>query len=217
MPFIRPTKSSSISLPFTTNFSLTENPISQGNIWDNGLAVGLDWQNVQTTGNGAFAATETVNSYDDATALIKSSYIAFDANQYVQGTIYHDPTYTTAVVDGHELELRFRSAISAHSCTGYECYLSLNNGITVVRWNGSRGDFTPIIDAGSYTPTTGDVLRVEMVGSNITVKINGVVKGTGSDSTYSSGQPGIGVGPYPGVTGANLLRFGWSAFEAGNF
>ena len=77
------------------------------------------------------------------------------------------------MVDGHELELRFRSAISAHSCTGYECYLSLNNGITVVRWNGARGDFTPIFDAGSYTPTTGDVLRVDL----------------GIDSGFPNGRP----------------------------
>ena len=66
---------------FSTNFSATENPISQGGIWDNGLDVGLDWQNVQTTGSGAFAATATVNNYDVATALIKPSYITFNANQ----------------------------------------------------------------------------------------------------------------------------------------
>jgi hypothetical protein len=33
---------------YTTNFPLTENPISEGGRWINGGAVGLDWTNVST-------------------------------------------------------------------------------------------------------------------------------------------------------------------------
>lgn len=202
-------------LPFSTSFPVVENPLSQGGIWLGGFTTGLDWQNGQVTANGAFAASATVNDYDDGTALLNPAVFTFTSNQYVEGTVYRDPTFTTAVVPGYELELRIRSSLSAHSCTGYELYCSLDNGLTLVRWNGARGDFSPILDGGTYVATTGDVLRIEAVGSTLTIYVNGVSKGSISDGTFLTGTPGMGWGPYPGVSGADLLRMGWSSFRAG--
>lgn len=216
MPFIRPTiEQVGNSLPFSTTFPVVENPLSQGGKWIKGLSDGLDWQNGQVTATGAFAAAATVNSFDDGTALLNPAVFTFPSNQYVEGTVYRDPTFTTAVVAGFELELRIRSTLTAHSCTGYELYCSLNNGLTLVRWNGARGDFSPILDGGTYVATTGDVLRIEAVGSTLTIYVNGVSKGSISDGTYLTGTPGMGWGPYPGVSGADLLRMGWSSFRAG--
>ena len=49
---------------YTTNFPLTENPISEGK-WINGNDTGLDWANVRSTVGRAFGTeTDTVN-YDD--------------------------------------------------------------------------------------------------------------------------------------------------------
>lgn len=204
-------------LPFSTTFPAAESPISQGGQWLNGLADGLDWQNGRTTAAGAFAAAASVNNFDDGTALLNPAvFTSFTSNQYVEGTVYRDPTFTTAVVTGYELELRIRSSLTAHTCTGYELYCSLNNGLTLVRWNGARGDFSPILDCGTYVATTGDILRVEAVGSTLTVYLNGTSKGSISDGTYLTGTPGMGWGPFPGVTGADLLRMGWSSFRAGN-
>ena len=44
-----------------------------------------------------------------------------------------------------------------------------------------------------YNPSevSGDVLRLEIVGSTLKAFINGVLKRTASDSTYASGSPGI--------------------------
>ena len=42
---------------YTTNFPLTENPISEAGNWINGGTVGLDWTNVSTTPGLASAAS----------------------------------------------------------------------------------------------------------------------------------------------------------------
>ena len=41
---------------YTTNFPLTENPISENSNWINGAAIGLDWNNVQTNVGFAFGS-----------------------------------------------------------------------------------------------------------------------------------------------------------------
>ena len=41
---------------YSTSFPATESPISESSNWTNGLAVGLDWNNVQTTPGKAFGA-----------------------------------------------------------------------------------------------------------------------------------------------------------------
>src|SRR5713226_6600461 len=40
--------------PYATNFSLAENPISEGGKWLNGQTDGLDWTDVRTTRGFAF-------------------------------------------------------------------------------------------------------------------------------------------------------------------
>src|SRR5450432_4364789 len=57
---------------YTTNFPLTEKPISEGGVWTNGGSVGLDWTDVQTTSGLAFA-TQTIHApppYDDSIACL---------------------------------------------------------------------------------------------------------------------------------------------------
>ena len=96
---------------FTTSFPLTEDPISQGSIWLNGLADGLDWNNVKTNGSGAFGSN-FVTTFDDDLAHLKTSYRTFANNQVVQGTIFRSAGYFPGTAK-HECELLFRFSISA--------------------------------------------------------------------------------------------------------
>jgi hypothetical protein len=78
---------------YNTLFPATENPISQGGQWVNGLADGLDWSNVQTIGNGSSGtAYGTVISggppYNDSIAMIKPpSGGTWGLDQTVTGTV----------------------------------------------------------------------------------------------------------------------------------
>lgn len=192
---------------FSTSFPLTENPISQGGAWTCGRAVGLDWNSPQSfAGIGAGPGAATSVSFDDSIAHLSG----FAADHYAQGTIYN----TFSDGNGHETELLLRFQITAHNARGYEIYWSSNQGINIVRWNGAIGDFTLLTSVGSFVPTTGRVLKATIVGSLITVYVDGVSVLTWSDSTWTTGQPGMGFGPYPGVVVLNT--FGWSAYSAGN-
>jgi hypothetical protein len=58
----------------------------------------------------------------------------------------------------------------------------------------------------------GDVLRFEISGTTMTVKRNGVLQFTTTDSSYADGQPGIGFWP---TNGSTLSSYGWKDFQAG--
>src|SRR5437870_4109660 len=107
---------------YTTSFPLTENPVSEGGHWINGGQVGLDWFNVQTTPGRAFG-TVTTGKYTDPTALLTGSW---GADQTAEGIVFSvNPTNAYY----QEVELRLRSALSAHSATGYEiAYRCLKTG-----------------------------------------------------------------------------------------
>lgn len=219
---------------FSTAFPATENPISQSGAWVLGLADGKDWTDPKTTGGQCVASTvPTPFRYSDDIAHIKTTTKLFTANQFAQGVVYIAPGY---VAGGgfHEIELLTRFFIrpdpstgNAHGlASGYESSLGIDSSglpyAFIARWNGQVTDFTSLIDPhgglGSYTnaptfPVMNDVVRVEIVGTTITLKQNGTVILTATDSTFSSGQAGVGFWPVDGATPDN---FGWKSLLAGN-
>ena len=199
-----------IARTYTTNFSLTENPISEGGNWINGGTTGLDWFNVRTDGTHAHGNT-TTGSYTDPTALLTATWAP---NQTVEATVY---SVNQTASYYQEVELRLRSSISAHSITGYEilfrCLKTPSAYMEIVRWNGPVGDFTYLrqYSGSEYGVANGDVVKATINGSTITVYINGVQKGTATDSTYATGNPGIGFNYGVGSTNGD---FGFTNFSA---
>ncbi len=124
---------------YTTNFPLTENPISEAGNWINGRTVGLDWSNVSTTPGFARGqqAPDTGN-FNDSAALVTGTW---GADQTVQVVVRNASTNTTAVM---EVEIRLRSTITVHNSTGYEVYWSAqstNPYLTIARWNGPLNSY----------------------------------------------------------------------------
>lgn len=205
---IQPTASASSSgQTYTTNFPLTENPISEGGKWINGGVTGLDWGNVQTIPGLAFGTT-LPTTYSDPTALLTGTW---SADQQAQATV----KLTTGIsACCHEVELRLRSTITAHSAKGYEINCSVASGnpyIQIVRWNGPLGSFTYVNTTSAAGCANGDVLKATIVGSTITVYKNGTQILQGTDSTYTSGNPGIGFYDNGDL---NWNFFGFSNFTA---
>jgi hypothetical protein len=193
---------------YTTNFPLAENPISEGGKWINGGSVGLDWTDVVTTPGFAYG-TEVNGNYTDATAILTGTW---PVNQYAQATVYWNPSGSEPVP---EVELRLRSAISAHVNRGYE--ITFGGGyLIIVRWNGGLGNFNYLVNASGsqYTPKTGDVIKATIVGNTISAYKNGVLMGQVTDATWTDGAPGMGFNS--GTKGGTYDNtYGFTSFTAG--
>jgi hypothetical protein len=204
---------------YSTNFPAAENPISEGGKWVNGG--GLDWQNVQTTTNKAFGTGFTGGSgggsqYDDNLAHIAPAFRTFANNQFAQGVVYRASGYSPS--NNHEVELLLRFSLTQDIARGYEILYSHDGWIVIVRWNGPLGNYTEL--ASSRGPVSGnaadgDVIRAEITGGVIKVYKNGALALTGpNDTTWSSGQPGIGF--WIRAPGTTIANYGWKSFTAGD-
>jgi hypothetical protein len=56
------------------------------------------------------------------------------------------------------------------------------------------GDFTYLnaYNGAQYGVTDGDVIKASIIGDEIRVYINGLLVGSATDDTYTTGDPGIG-------------------------
>ena len=162
---------------YTTNFPLTQNPISESGHWTNGGAASSQWGNIQTNGTMAYGVTEPT-TYGDPTASLTGTW---GTNQTLTATVKIN---SQPGVCCHELELRPLTTISSNSIRGYEINCSVVTGntyIQLVRWNGPNGNFTYIDQLDPGTPcVNGDVLIATTVVSGSTVtftlKRNGVLQ-----------------------------------------
>jgi hypothetical protein len=216
--------SASSPTSFSVTFNSTQNPLPSAT-WFLGLNDGLDWQNVQSDGVKAMAGAFSNSSlFDDSTALLKSSAFSCAANQYAQGNVFKSPGY--APTNDHEVELRLRCAGSTHSITGYEILYGIQGSgsgqpyAQFVAWNGAAGLFTSLWFSGFggvAALNDGDLVYAEIVGTVITLKVNGSTiqsYDTVSDTNkYATGQTGIGIYALPGAT---LASYGWKNFTTGN-
>jgi hypothetical protein len=195
---------------YTTNFSLTEDPISEGDHWIGGLTAGLDWSNIQTTPARAYGTILSSGNYNDPTALLTGSW---GPNQTTQATVF-SLNQSDAIYE--EVELRLRSSLAAHLCTGYEIDFRVSSSpkayLAIVRWNGALGDFTYLVTyrGSRYGVSNGDVIKASIIGTTIKVYKNDTQIGAATDGTYASGVPGIGM---DGPLGTNS-NWGFSSFMA---
>jgi len=204
--------SAGVHKTYTTNFPSTENPISEDGNWINGRTAGLDWANIRTTPGFAFGTESGRVNYDDSTALLTGTW---GPDQTAQATVrtvnQSDDIY-------EEVELRLRSALSAHRATGYEinfrCSKTGHAYTQIVRWNGPLGSFTILKEAhgSQFGVASRDVVKATIVRNEITAYINGLQVLQTTDSTYTGGSPGMGF-YVQGTTGVNG-DFGFTSFTA---
>jgi hypothetical protein len=190
---------------YATAFPLAENPISEGGRWINGGTAGLDWSDVATAG-GRATGLEFGPDYTDATALLTGPW---GPDQQVTATVFAD-RFNDACF--HEVEIRLRSAITAHVNTGYEIGFKVSTTsqayLNIVRWNGPHGDFDYLHrgNGAQFGVQTGDVISATMEGTVIKAYKNGVLMGQASDATFDAGRPGMGFNvknSVPGCPGTN--------------
>jgi hypothetical protein len=197
---------------YTTNFSVAENPISEGGKWMNGKVVGLDWSNVATNPGLSYGVELGNSGFDDSTALLTG---AWGSDQWAEATV-HSVNQNDAIYE--EVELRLRSSLAPNSNTGYEinfrCSKTANAYTQIVRWDGSLGKFTYLQqnEGAQYGVADGDVVKATIVGNVITAYVNGVQVAQATDNTFAHGSPGIGF-YLQGTTGVNT-DYGFTSFTA---
>jgi hypothetical protein len=209
---------------YSTSFSLNENPLSEGGVWQNGRQAGTDWANMRSLGGKVWGLQNVdvpgQGSFHDGTAILKGT---FSADQYAEAAVYVDSLTGTAFP---ETELRLRSAISANINRGYEIAYSCKSDGTgyliVVRWNGPFGSFDYIVNdhSAEHFVVTGDVMRAEIAGNTITVYKNGSLITTADitsigGTVWTDGNPGIGHNSED-TDGSSNSHYGLTSFEAGN-
>jgi len=213
---------------YATAFPNSECPLRAGD-WINGFSDGTLWNNIRTTPGLAFGTQ--VN----AGAAFK------DGLAHLDGTWFNDQTATAICVSNNritsgdstlgiveEVEILLRFSIQQGNATGYEITFSMDPNasagkyVQLNRWNGALGSFTLLASKTGVTINNGSTLFASIVGTVVTVKVDGVSVGTPFpyDTTadtpkYASGAPGIGhyyfnsnsVGTYAGSD------FGLSSFS----
>jgi hypothetical protein len=221
---------------YRTQFPLTEDPISEGGLWINGRTEGIDWADVVTEkgrahggkvrmavaerraeqGNlGAGAATEAPEGdYDDPTAVLTGSW---GPNQHARATVF---SRNQTAEYFQEVELRLRSAIEPHFCTGYEvfwrCLKTEEAYAEIVRWGGKIGTFKSLARAQGtqFGVSDGDVVEATIIGNRISSYINGVEVLSATDDTYANGSPGIGFNFGCGDT---YVDHGFTSYEVDTY
>ena len=216
------------SQTYSTDFPLTENPISERSKWLGGQsASGNLWGDIQTSGAMAYGVSEPT-LYGDPTAILTGPWAA---DQQAQVTVKIN---TTPTVCCHEIEVRLRVTIDAKRITGYEVYCSVvpgNKYCHIARWSGPNGLYCNIEPSSpSIYLVNGDVLKGTVTGQNpalITGYLNGVrimqvsdsgnEGGEGTDCgagrpVFTAGSPGIGF--YDNQNDNKWNYFGISSFSA---
>jgi len=201
---------------YATTFPDTENPLSEGGRWINGLAVGLEWQDMQTGSGNCYASAINPDGFRDNAAHL----IGYAPDHYIEGVVHKAGGY--APTDVHELEFLLRAICTANSFKAYEVLMDTAGNFQYVRWNGPYNDFTFSVftdgsGAGPGTIAHDDVIRAMMVGDWLTLFKNGSQVYTARDVTagkLTTGNPGIGS--YMRGNGNVLSSFGWQSIVAGN-
>jgi hypothetical protein len=200
---------------YRTQFQLDEAPISEGGLWINGRTDGIDWADVVTEGGVAHGgatrmgvaehraeqgnlevasaeAGAPVGDYDDPTAVLTGEW---GRNQHVRATVFSRNQTEDYF---QEVEIRLRSQIEPHGCTGYEvfwrCLKSENAYAEIVRWNGGVGSFTSLArqQGADFGVREGDVVEATIVGNVIRSFVNGAEVLSATDDVFGGGSPGIG-------------------------
>jgi hypothetical protein len=200
------------SAGYTTDFTLSESPLSEAGVWHH---LGVDWTPVSSA-NGIAFGTQALGVNRSGPEQYNDSYAylaGFAPDQRASATV------SRGTIDAgctHEVEILLRWSDSARVAQGYECNVAFDGSYAqIVRWNGPVGDYTYLEEHGSVPGGIhdGDTVSAAIVGNQITLSINGTVRASAEDSTYASGNPGIGF--WRGSNGCGSLGdFGFTHFEA---
>lgn len=197
---------------YSTSFPNNELPFG-GSGWAHGFSDGTLWNNIRTTPGKAFGTQNGIGANQNFR----------DGIAHLGGTWFNDQTATATVFATNlvtsgdatqvveEVELLLRFAITQGRAIGYECTFAVNPNLAgghyvqINRWDGVLGGFI-LLKTVSQAVANGDSLFASIIGTALTLKVNGATVLTYDTSTgnnggspgspdsiqYATGAPGIG-------------------------
>ncbi len=133
-----------------------------------------------------------VGIYDDPTAVLGGTW---GRNQFVRAQVY-SKNQTNQYFQ--EVEIRLRTTITPHSCTGYEvfwrCLKTDEAYAEIVRWDGVIKTWKSLTRkvGPEFGVKDGDIVEACIIGNEIRGYINGVLVTSATDDVYADGGPGVG-------------------------
>lgn len=187
---------------YSTSFPFDELPLSEGGAWSH---AGKSWTVIQTENGNAHGTQTGQGGYDDSYAYLSD----FPPDQQACAVIHQG-----SPVGYQEVEILLRWSDSENSAQGYECFIHHGGQYAkIVRWNGPYGDFTTIADVGDVAaPRDGDMIRATAIGNIITLYLNDQMLAQAVDSTYPTGNPGMGF--FKDKDGGANTEFGFESYTA---
>ena len=166
----------------SSSFSGTENPLSEGGVW---TALTAYWQHVTKASglkvDGAVLGNDCAARYTGVT---------FTADHYSEITLAATPT-------GGQLFFQYALARMNTTAACYELTTAPDVSTTTIQLfkldnTGAGTQIGTNITLGSAM-AAGDVMRLECIGTTLNVRYNGTIVRTATDSTLTTGQPGVGA------------------------
>jgi len=210
---------------FSTTFSGTETPISEGGAWvkltpEGGAADHNGWHGVVTSGGNAmprYNAGAAAPDYDDCYAYLAGTW---PTDLRAEATVYRG----TGIKEV-ELLFRFADQNSPANARGYECLFDIGAGTSELnRWNGAPDGWENLAADSPGTWADGDRVAATCTGTNpvvITRYYSRAATPTTwvqigspySDSTagrFTDGAPGIG---FFARSGESSLDYGFKDYS----
>lgn len=147
---------------------------------------------------GTFNVNSNAAFGSSATSLAYRSDGANTASEFAQETVVETVVSAT---QNHGPCVRVQTG----AFSGYCLQLATNTFIVGI-WN--AGAFTPLGTFASSAPVTGDVVKITAVGSTISGYKNGILIGSVTDATFSTGETGA-------YSAASANSNGFSNFQSG--
>lgn len=188
---------------YHTTFPGAELPFG-GSGWLHGFSDGTQWHNVRSTAALGFGTQVglSADTFKDSIACLNTIWLN---DQTATATVVTTNRISSTDSAGgviEEVELLLRFAIIQGNAIGYECTISVDPNalhgqyVQLNRWNGASGSFTLLASAASGAVNNGSVIVAAIVGTTVTIKIDGITKITydtsGDTPKYASGAPGVG-------------------------
>jgi hypothetical protein len=210
-PVSAATSAASREARYSTAFSSTQNPISEGGRFITSTTPGVNWSGLRLGGCGCLPVAPIAIT---APGLAQSPNIGGrvgDALAVATGTWGPDQTVTIKVADipptrkGYE-EIEIRLRTDPATGRGYEIAWAYNHQyLLIAAWNGGgvagAPAYTTFVDARGpqYAISPGDTLRASISGNVITVHTNGkqIYQYTDTKNSFALGNPGFGFNEGP--------------------
>jgi hypothetical protein len=139
----------------------------------------------------AFGTQTGSGAYNDSYAALSG----FPPNQSASAVIHLDSTIDRSTT--HEVEILLRITDDSNKLTAYECNFAYDGSYCqIVRLDSTSFTYLAGPNAGQGSVAgglhEGDVVSAKIIGSTITSYVNGKQVAQATDSTYPTGNPGMG-------------------------